>query len=388
MPTVANTLTLTGTPLVTTPAAGLVFQQTGDTFGTTKMSLLNRTGINGPLFENAGLDLVDFGMKPSSGLQAVIRNRHTGGIADTNNPAGELEFMFDSLTAGGKMAFVVGEAVSAIVGELQIGTLNIGSIPANRDVGIARNAANVLEVNTGTIGTFATLKTDKVNAVTGYQINGAAAANKILKANGSNFVASTETYDAPGPAGNIMVSDGTNWKSKPDILTNASVAAQGPTFATDTYLTGSLITLPAGALTIGTIYRCWFDMSKTAAGTLAFTITIRIGTLGTTGDTSVFAFAYPAPSGTLVVDNGKFEVLFTVRTIGASATSACTTNGWKLSSTVTGLWGTVATQTLIGTPSAGNAFNATTATKIGLSVNGQTNFAGTVQQVIAELNIQ
>lgn len=52
-----------------------------------------------------------------------------------------------------------------------------------------------------------------VNATTGVQINGAATSNKILKGNGTNFVASTETYAAPGTSGNIMTSDGTNWTS-------------------------------------------------------------------------------------------------------------------------------------------------------------------------------
>ncbi len=52
-----------------------------------------------------------------------------------------------------------------------------------------------------------------VNAVTGYKINGAATSNTILKANGTNFVQSTETYAAPGTSGNVMTSDGTNWTS-------------------------------------------------------------------------------------------------------------------------------------------------------------------------------
>lgn len=36
---------------------------------------------------------------------------------------------------------------------------------------------------------------------------------KILKNNGTTFVASTETYAAPGTSGNVMTSDGTNWTS-------------------------------------------------------------------------------------------------------------------------------------------------------------------------------
>lgn len=65
-----------------------------------------------------------------------------------------------------------------------------------------------------------------VNATTGVQINGAAASNKILKGNGTNFVVSTETYAAPGTSGNVMTSDGTNW-------TSAAPVASGSTTAVD-----------------------------------------------------------------------------------------------------------------------------------------------------------
>lgn len=40
-----------------------------------------------------------------------------------------------------------------------------------------------------------------------------ATSGKILKSNGTNFVASTETYAAPGTTGNLLTSDGTNWTS-------------------------------------------------------------------------------------------------------------------------------------------------------------------------------
>jgi hypothetical protein len=42
---------------------------------------------------------------------------------------------------------------------------------------------------------------------------GTATTGKILKSNGTTFVASTETYAAPGTTGNVLTSDGTNWTS-------------------------------------------------------------------------------------------------------------------------------------------------------------------------------
>lgn len=58
-----------------------------------------------------------------------------------------------------------------------------------------------------------------INATTGFQIGGAASSNKILKADGTNFVASTETYAAPSTSGNVMTSDGTNWTSAAPVVT-------------------------------------------------------------------------------------------------------------------------------------------------------------------------
>ena len=55
---------------------------------------------------------------------------------------------------------------------------------------------------------------------------------KVLIADGTNWVASTETYAAPSTSGNLMTSDGTNWTSSaPTIysatlnLTNAQIKA-------------------------------------------------------------------------------------------------------------------------------------------------------------------
>ena len=72
-------------------------------------------------------------------------------------------------------------------------------------------ASGLTRPRTGYFGT--SVVSPIFNATTGFQIGGAAASGKILKANGTNFVASTETYAAPGSSGNIMTSDGTNWTS-------------------------------------------------------------------------------------------------------------------------------------------------------------------------------
>ncbi len=52
-----------------------------------------------------------------------------------------------------------------------------------------------------------------IDAETGFRVNNTAPSGKILKGDGTNYIASTETYAAPGTNGNLMKSDGTNWIS-------------------------------------------------------------------------------------------------------------------------------------------------------------------------------
>lgn len=159
-------------------------------------------------------------------------------------------------------------------------------------------------------------------------------------------------------------------------LSAASTATVSAGYAADTYLAGSAITIPtAGAWKVGSIYACQFDMTKTNVGTAAFTIIVRMGTLGTTGDAAILTLAYGA--GTAAVDTGLFEVLVTFRTIG-SGTSAVIQGVTQCTHhlAATGLISTGASGTgiVLGT-SAG--FNSTTQTIIGLSVNGGASFSGT-----------
>lgn len=88
-----------------------------------------------------------------------------------------------------------------------------------------------------------------VNAETGFKIaNNAATTGTILKANGTNYVASTETYATPGTSGNVMTSNGTNWTSvTPSLKTNAD--APNSTIAINV-LTGAPATIATKTLTI------------------------------------------------------------------------------------------------------------------------------------------
>ena len=56
-------------------------------------------------------------------------------------------------------------------------------------------------------------------------------ARKILVSDGTNNVYSTETYAVPGPSGNVMTSDGTNWTSAAPAVTAANIQNQAFTSA-------------------------------------------------------------------------------------------------------------------------------------------------------------
>lgn len=158
-------------------------------------------------------------------------------------------------------------------------------------------------------------------------------------------------------------------------LNNASTAAVSGGYAADTYLAGSGQTVIAGAWKAGTNYYCSFDMTKTGAGTAAFTAIVRMGTLGTTGDAAILTLAFAV--GTAVIDSGKFDVFVNFRTVGAGTSAVIA--GWITCShhlAATGLITTGASGfgQIVGT-SAG--FASTTQTIIGVSVNGGASFAGT-----------
>lgn len=254
------------------------------------------------------------------------------------------------------------------------------------DTAFARNAAGVIEVNNGTVGSYRDLKADEFNAVTGFQINGAAASGKILKGNGTDYTASTETYAAPGASGNSMVSDGTNWISKAMILSGADTNPVSSALVVgnaDTYLPGSKITIAAGDVVVGSTYHAVINIVKTAAGTNSGPLTLRFGTLGTTSDASI-AVLMGAQTGTGVVDTGTIELWVTFTAVGASASVRYTVNLLHNNATA-GLW-TTASNVTNGTPAQSSTFNSTTGTMIGLSYNGGTSAAHTVYVLRAQLS--
>jgi len=166
---------------------------------------------------------------------------------------------------------------------------------------------------------------------------------------------------------------------------NASVVAQTG-FATDTYLTGSSIRIPVGQLAkVKSLYVCTFDVVKTAAGTAAPTVILRVGTAGAVGDTARLTFTFPAQSA--VVDTGRFRVAAAFRTIG-SGTSAVLQGLAELQHNLaaTGL-ATVNPAGFVPLQVTSGGFDSTVANLfLGLSVNGGASAAWTTQLVESRMN--
>lgn len=100
----------------------------------------------------------------------------------------------------------------------------------------------------------------------------------------------------------------------------ATATAQLSGTATDTYITGSAITIPTSRpVKIGTVFAWDLMMTKAGVGTGAPTWNLRAGTLATTGDTARSSLT-PVATQTAVADNARVRVTAAFRSIGATAT--------------------------------------------------------------------
>lgn len=192
---------------------------------------------------------------------------------------------------------------------------------------------------------------------------------------------SDTTMAASGTNKFTTMADLYTYTSGRQMVAGASVTTPGAGFAADTYLAGSGLLIPNGRLKAQTLYRCTFDVSKTAAGVATPIINVRIGTGGAVTDASRGTHTFPAQ--TAVVDQGMFELWAAFRTVGA-ATAAVLQSRSRLTHalSVTGL-STSVTPVTVAT-SAG--FDSTpNGSIIGLSVNGGASAAWTITLVEAEL---
>jgi hypothetical protein len=121
--TVAGNLTMTAsnTKTITGSAGNLTFQETGDSFGSVKMSLQNRFGVNGVLFEQSDVGpIVDFVLKAGA-FQRNLRLEGRGGSIQYTTGAGP-EFQFGQPTGSGPNLVVADSMALFRRGNVGIGT--------------------------------------------------------------------------------------------------------------------------------------------------------------------------------------------------------------------------------------------------------------------------
>lgn len=160
---------------------------------------------------------------------------------------------------------------------------------------------------------------------------------------------------------------------------NASVAAQGAGFSSDTYVTNSDILIPSFGFQTKTVFRWTINAEKTAAGTAQPVYSLRIGSARTTADTARLQITGPAQ--TAAVDDGIMTIMATVRTVSASGVIAGVSY-WIHSAAVTGFCDNDAG--VIDAVSAGFDNSALGGNYIGLSINGGASASWTLNQCLAE----
>jgi hypothetical protein len=165
---------------------------------------------------------------------------------------------------------------------------------------------------------------------------------------------------------------------------NASVTTPGAGFASDTYLVGSSCAIPNGRLQAKTQYRVRFRVAKTAAGTAAPVITVRIGTAGAIGDTSRAALTFAAQ--TAAIDDGIFEIWCTFRTVGSGTSAVLEATGSLTHRQVANASTGLANVAQSSANNVGGGFDSTVSNLIiGISVNGGASAAWTITGVQADL---
>jgi len=272
------------------------------------------------------------------------------------------------------------EVTCTIFGMELVGTTETYKVLDQRQLAAA--AATIYTVPASTqafIRSITVVNTDTTNIST-FQLfrGGTAAANAI-----------TPVFTIPA-GGMALYVDGDGWQvftasglllggTNLPTVSNYSSAAQGPAFAADTYIDGSRILLPQGAVRAGSVYHLIFDITKTAAGIATPILTVRFGTAGAVGDTARLTFTWTA--GTAAADVGTFEVWVTFRAIGASGVMVGVAQ-IRHNLSVTGLVNLVSPTLAV----VSGAFDTGVAgSYIGASVNGGASAAWTIQRVSAEL---
>lgn len=161
--------------------------------------------------------------------------------------------------------------------------------------------------------------------------------------------------------------------------TNVSNADQVIGASTTVYLTDSDLRVSAGRpLKVGTVMRWRIGLNKSAAATASMTFDLRVGTAGTTSDTSRASLATGVQ--TAVADSGELEIGVAVRSISASGTIAV---GMQLMHNLAAT-GLAPTANVVANTVSGTFDTTATNLIFGVSLTTGASHSITIQRVVSE----
>lgn len=166
-------------------------------------------------------------------------------------------------------------------------------------------------------------------------------------------------------------------------LANGAVAALTG-FATDTYLTGSGLTVVASRLQAGTWYRILMEAEKTAAGTATAQFVVRMGTAGTTADAAIATLALNSAQ-TASIDRARMEILVNFNSVGSGTAAVVAAVVMMIHQNTTTGFVSAGGAFMQPTKVTSSGFDSTAVTKIGVSLNAGASASWTLANLQAEL---
>jgi hypothetical protein len=171
-----------------------------------------------------------------------------------------------------------------------------------------------------------------------------------------------------------------------DALHNeqAATPAQALTASATTYLNNSAVTIPTTERVPANAWFRWnLHLTKTAAGTLANSILVKWGTLGTTGDATLLTFTLPA--GTAIADDADIEIVVHFRSVGTGTAAVVVGRMRMVHNLVTTGWVTTGSAVVSpATVSAGFDSATTDLEKIGLAITMAASYVATCPMLRVE----
>jgi hypothetical protein len=372
-----HSISLNASDQLQTGAAGLLFN------GTTPKILLGGITSSFPMLKQTG---------------AVLNVRLADDSADANVTAASIK-----LSSSSAITFHATPALStnSLISDFDDSTLLLqGGSTASfiSSIGIGGLSSGTPGfVFTVPSGIAATLNNSKnltvqniINAVTGFQVNGAATSGNVLRGNGTNFVnttlAAADLSNGVTGTGAVVLANAPTFTANPTFAsvtgTGAVVLASAPTFTSNPVFASSIgsgaVVLAASPTITGTLTASLISAKRVAAhaGTaLAITDFVASGGWGTSptlvmvgGTDQAASLNITAkvttganPTLTLTFKDGTWTtapIVVTSRNdivASTAAPSTLITNEWA----VTSVTATQAVFTFIGTPVANNVYNLT-----------------------------